>query len=129
MIGTTSLLRSLAVTILLGAGLAGCSDGVEINSPLLSTVGGALGVGAKKQEAQLADRPEPGTGAAVAAQVNAQLPQGPEQVAAAAAAAKKKKQDEACQLAAQNRKDTSLQAACPGLIAKLTAPAADGPAQ
>jgi len=112
--------------------LTGCSDGVEINSPLLSTVGSALGAGTHK-EPQVADRaglvipppmaalPEPGTGKVVASQVNSQFPQGPEQTAAAAAAAKKKKDAEACTLAAQNRKDAELQAACPGLIAKITA--------
>jgi len=122
------------------AALAGCSDGIEVNSKLLDAVSGTVGAGSH-QEPQLADRPglvvpppmaalpQPGTGAMVAAQVNAQLPQGPEAVAAAAAAEKKKKDAAACVLAAQNSKDPTLQAACPGLLAKLTAPATVDTAQ
>ena len=140
MIGTAGCLRTLLASALLCATVAGCSDGIEVNSKLFDAVGGAIGAGSHR-EPVMADRPglvipppmaalpEPGTGAMVAAQVNTQLPQGPEAVAAAAAAAKKKKEAEACTLAAQNKKDPDLQAACPGLIAKMTAPATDDTAQ
>lgn len=140
MIGRTGSLRALLASALLCAVLAGCSDGIEVQSKLLDNIGGAIG-GGSHREPQLAERPglvipppmaalpEPGTGAVVAAQVNAQLPKGPEQMAAAAAGDKKKKEAEACKLAAANRKDPDLQAACPGLIAKLTAPSPDDSAQ
>lgn len=131
MTGKAGTLRTLFAGAVLCASLAGCSDGIEVNSKLFNAIGGGISAGSHK-EPQLADRPglvvppkmaalpEPGSGTAVAAQVNAQFPQGPEQTAAAAAAAKKKQDEDACRLAAENRKDHELQAACPGLLSKLS---------
>ena len=131
MMGWASTLRAICASALLCAGLTGCSDGIEVNSKLFSAIGSNISAGSHK-EPQLVDRPglvvppkmaalpEPGSGDAVAAQVSAQFPQGPEQTAAAAAAAKQKQEDDACTKAAQNPKDHELRAACPGLLAKLS---------
>ena len=131
MMGWAGTLRAFCAGALLCGGVAGCSDGVEVNSKLFNTIGSSITAGSHK-EPQLADRPglvvppkmaalpQPGSGDVVAADVNAQFPNGPEQTAAAAAAAKKAKDDEACRKAAENRKDPDLRAACPGLLAKLS---------
>ena len=131
--------RSIVACGLACAGVAGCSDGVEINSPLASAVLGSLG-GSHKEPAlkerqglvippPMAALPEPGSGQAVATMVDAQMPTSPEASAKALAAAKKKQQDEACAKAAANKRDPDLQSACPGLIARLTTPAPDDAAQ
>lgn len=133
------LAGALVCAGLICVGLAGCSDGVEVNSKLLDYVGvGAVG---SHSEPALTDRqglvipppmaalPEPGSGVAVAAGVNAQLPQNPETVARLTAAQKKKQEAEACANAKRHSDDSGLQGACPGLIAKLAAGSPDDSAQ
>ena len=135
MAGKISLTAAMLACVLACAGVAGCADDVEIHSPLMEAVAGNL-VSARKEPAMkerqglvipppMAALPEPGSGAEVAAAVDAQMPTGPEASAKAVAAAKKKQEAEACAKAAADRRNPDLQAACPGLIAKLTAPAAD----
>ena len=138
-IGRAAKALAFACTAPLCIGLAGCSDGVEIHSPLMEKVVGSLGSGPSEpsmKERQglvipppMAALPEPGSGSDVAAAIDAQMPTSPEASAKAAAAAKKKAEDEACAKAAANKRDPDLQAACPGLIARMTAPAADDSAQ
>jgi hypothetical protein len=135
---TMGTLRTLLGAVLLATAVAGCEDGVEIKSPLLNSVAGSLGAGSKK-EPQLADRPglvippsttaalpQPGSGQAVTAAINAQLPKGAQQTTAAAAAEKKKNEEDACKQSAKHAKDPNNGVACPGLFAKLLAASQDG---
>ena len=139
MIGRIGIARSLVASTMLCVGLAGCSDGIEVNSKLLDYAG-ASSTGShmepQLQERQglvvpppMASLPEPGSGVAVAADVSSQLPRNPETVVIVAAAEKKRREAEACAKAAHNHDDPGLQAACPGLFAKFTPATQDNAAQ
>jgi hypothetical protein len=119
-------LSALAVAAL----LAGCADGIEVNSKLLDAVGTIAPVGAKKDTRMqeraglvvpppMAALPEPGSGDKVAAAVSASLPQDPEAVAARSKQQQKAAKAEACK-AAQLKKDQQAMAdTCEGLLAKI----------
>jgi hypothetical protein len=107
MMGNMNVLRLAWAAGFLGvaAALAGCgSDGVEVNSKLL----GYFSTGSSHKEPELSERaplvvppttaqlPVPGSGKAVAADLNSQLPQSAEQKIAAADAAKKAEAQAKC---------------------------------
>ena len=130
-IGRLAMPRVLAAAALLGAILAGCSDGIEINSKLFDAVG--LTGSTAHKEPQLAERaglvipppmaelPEPGSGQKVMAAVDAQLPQGPEALAQQAEAASKKQKAEACAKARRAHDDVAEASNCSGLLGSLVA--------
>jgi hypothetical protein len=111
------------------AALTGCgSDGVEVNSKLL----GYFSTGSSHKEPELADRaplvvppttaqlPVPGSGKAVAADLNSQLPQSAEKKIAAADAAKKAEADAKCEKykasGARTQTGDYSDKPCPGLF-------------
>ncbi len=121
---------ALVSAIALAALIAGCADGIEVNSKLLDAVGTIAPVSGKK-ETRLQERaglvvpppmaalPEPGSGDRVAAAVSASLPQDPEAVAARSKQQQKLIKAETCK-AAQLKKDQQAMADnCEGLLAKI----------
>jgi hypothetical protein len=127
MLGTTSRLLGVPLVCAL---LAGCGDGIEVNSKLLDSVGSMAGLGQKK-ETRLTERaglvipptmaalPEPGSGDKVAAAVSSQLPQDPEKLAVQTAAQKKALKAKACETAKQSHDQVAEAENCEGLIAKI----------
>ncbi len=122
-----SVLSALAIAAL----LAGCADGIEVNSKLLDTVGSVSGLGAAKKDTRMVERPglvvpppmaalpQPGSGDKVAAAVSASLPQDPEAVKARSKSQQKLIKAEACKTAQQKKDQAAMADNCEGLLAKI----------
>ncbi len=120
-------LPALAVAAL----LAGCADGIEVNSKLLDSVGSMSGLGAAKKDTRMVERaglvvpppmaqlPEPGSGDKVAAAVSASLPQDPEAVKARSKEQQKLVKAEACKTAQLKKDQQAMSDNCEGLLAKI----------
>jgi hypothetical protein len=119
-------LPALAVAL----ALAGCADGIEVNSKLLDAVGTIAPVGAKKDTRMveraglvvpppMAQLPEPGSGDRVAAAVSASLPQDPEAVKARSKEQQKLVKAEACKTAQLKKDQQAMADSCEGLLAKI----------
>jgi hypothetical protein len=119
-------LPALAVAL----ALAGCADGIEVNSKLLDAVGTIAPVGAKKDTRMveraglvvpppMAQLPEPGSGDRVAAAVSASLPQDPEAVKARSKEQQKLVKAEACKTAQLKKDQQAMADNCEGLLAKI----------
>jgi hypothetical protein len=119
-------LPALAVAL----ALAGCADGIEVNSKLLDAVGTIAPVGAKKDTRMveraglvvpppMAQLPEPGSGDRVAAAVSASLPQDPEAVKARSKEQQKLVKAEACKTAKLKKDQQAMADSCEGLLAKI----------
>ncbi len=129
MVGSTTRPLRLLATLLVGALLAGCADGIEVNSKLLDNIGGITG--STKKESRLAERPglvvpppmaslpEPGSGDKVAAAVSASLPQDPEAVASRSVQQQKQIKADACQAAKRKKDEAAMAQNCEGLLAKI----------
>ena len=127
-IGMSRTLPALLV-LMLGALLAGCGDGIEVNSKLFDAIG--IGATSTKKDTRMVERPglvvpppmaslpEPGTGDKVAAAVTASLPQDPEAVAARSAAQQKKAKAQACADARNKHDDAAAASLCPGLLSQV----------
>lgn len=129
MIHTAAKIASLTAAIALCGLLAGCGDGVEVNSKLFDALN--IGGSGATREPQMAERvglvipppmpslPEPGSGRSVTDAVNAQLPRDPEAVAVQTEEAKKKKQAEACRDARMHKDQVAEAKVCPGLLGQM----------
>lgn len=129
MIRTAAKFAMLTALIALCGGLAGCSDGIEVNSKLFDALN--IGSSGLSREPQMSERaglvipppmpslPEPGSGRSVTDAVNAQLPKDPEAVAVQSEEAKKKKLAEACAQARIRRDEAEQAKVCPGLFGKM----------
>ena len=115
----------------IAAVLAGCADGIEVNSKLLDSVGSISGLGAAKKDTRMTERaglvvpppmaqlPEPGSGDKVAAAVSASLPQDPEAVKARSKEQQKLVKAEACKTAQLKKDQQAMSDNCEGLLAKI----------
>lgn len=127
---TTRKPLSILAALALAAALAGCADGIEVNSKLLDAVGSIAPIGAKKDTRMqeraglvvpppMAALPEPGSGNQVAAAVAASLPQDPEAVAARSKEQEKLLKAQRCKDAELKRDEQAKSDNCEGLLAKI----------
>ena len=129
MIRTAAKTVTVAAVVAMGVALAGCGDGIEVNSKLFSALN--IGGSGSSHEPQMSERagrvipppmpslPEPGSGRSITDGVNAQLPRDPEAVAVQSEEAKKKKLAEACTQARIRHDEAEQAKVCPGLLGQL----------